>query len=96
MTTSPPTDTPLCELNLQKPDHLQAQEERACSISIIVNGQPHTTTARTLQEWVDAQDAAPTALATAVNGTFVPRTARAQHVLHEGDAVLTFQPIQGG
>ena len=96
MTTSPPTDIPLCELNLQKPDHLQAQDERARSISIIVNGQPHTTTARTLQEWVDAQDAAPTALATAVNGTFVPRTARAQHVLHEGDAVLTFQPIQGG
>jgi sulfur carrier protein len=96
MTTSPPTDTPLCELNLQKPDHLQAQDERAYPIKLIVNGQPHTTTARTLQEWVDAQDAAPTALATAVNGTFVPRTARAQHLLHDGDAVLTFQPIQGG
>jgi sulfur carrier protein len=65
-------------------------------ITLVVNGQPHTTTARTLQEWVDAQDAVPTALATAVNGTFVPRTARAQHVLHDGDAVLTFQPIQGG
>ncbi len=65
-------------------------------ITLVVNGQPQTTTARTLQEWVDAQDAAPTALATAVNGTFVPRTARAQHELHDGDAVLTFQPIQGG
>jgi sulfur carrier protein len=65
-------------------------------ITLLVNGQPHTTTACTLQEWVDAQGAAPVALATAVNGTFVPRTARAQHVLHDGDAVLTFQPIQGG
>ena len=65
-------------------------------ITLVVNGQPQTTTARTLQEWVDAQDAVPTALATAVNGTFVPRSARAQHELHDGDAVLTFQPIQGG
>jgi sulfur carrier protein len=65
-------------------------------ITLVVNGQPQTTTARTLQEWVDTQDAVPTALATAVNGTFVPRTARAQHALHDGDAVLTFQPIQGG
>ena len=66
------------------------------AITLVVNGQPQTTNARTLQEWVDTQDAVPTALATAVNGTFVPRTARAQHVLHDGDAVLTFQPIQGG
>ena len=65
-------------------------------IALVVNGQPQTTTARTLQEWVDTQGAVPTALATAVNGTFVPRTARAQQVLSDGDAVLTFQPIQGG
>jgi len=66
------------------------------SITIMVNGSPQQTQARTLQEWVDAQDAAPTALATAVNGDFVPRAARAERVLKEGDAVLTFQPIQGG
>lgn len=65
-------------------------------ITLVVNGQPHTTTARTLQAWVDAQDAVPTALATAVNGTFVPRSARAQQLLSDGDVVLTFQPIQGG
>jgi sulfur carrier protein len=66
------------------------------SITVVVNGKPESTIARTLQEWVDAQGAVPTALATAVNGTFVPRTARAQYLLKEGDAVLTFQPIQGG
>ena len=38
----------------------------------------------------------PQALATAVNGEFVPRDARAQVQLIEGDAVFTFQPITGG
>ena len=35
-------------------------------------------------------------LATAVNGDFVPRDARPDCVLCEGDAVFTFQPITGG
>jgi sulfur carrier protein len=38
----------------------------------------------------------PQALATAVNGDFVPRAARATLQLKEGDAVFTFQPITGG
>ncbi len=33
---------------------------------------------------------------TAVNGEFVPRGARADHVLQDGDAVLCFSPITGG
>ncbi|MBA4109939.1 MAG: thiamine biosynthesis protein ThiS [Leptothrix sp. (in: Bacteria)] len=37
-----------------------------------------------------------TALATAVNGEFVPRSERAQHALHDGDAVLCFTAITGG
>jgi sulfur carrier protein len=41
-------------------------------------------------------DQPPQALATAVNGEFVPREARAQCVLRERDAVFTFQPITGG
>jgi sulfur carrier protein len=36
------------------------------------------------------------ALATAVNGEFVPRDTRAQVQLRDGDAVFTFQPITGG
>lgn len=38
----------------------------------------------------------PEQVATAVNGEFVPRGARAGHVLHDGDAVLCFSPITGG
>ena len=35
-------------------------------------------------------------VATAVNGEFVARGARADHALHDGDAVLCFSPITGG
>ena len=71
----------------------------AASITIVVNGTPEITQAPTLQAWVDALDARgvlPAALATAVNGHFVPRGLRAQQPLAEGDTILTFQPIQGG
>jgi sulfur carrier protein len=36
------------------------------------------------------------AIATAVNGEFVARTARATCALKDGDAVTCFQPITGG
>ncbi|HEX5356324.1 MAG TPA: MoaD/ThiS family protein [Aquabacterium sp.] len=35
-------------------------------------------------------------VATAVNGEFVARGARAAHLLQDGDAVLCFSPITGG
>ena len=35
-------------------------------------------------------------VATAVNGLFVPRHARAEHRLVDGDTVLCFSPITGG
>ena len=38
----------------------------------------------------------PAALATAVNGDFVPRERREGCVLRDGDAVMTFEPITGG
>ncbi|MDZ7919404.1 sulfur carrier protein ThiS [Rhodoferax sp.] len=66
------------------------------TITVVVNGQAESTTARTLQAWVDARGALPAALATAVNGNFVPRSLRAQQPLAEGDTILTFQPIEGG
>ena len=50
----------------------------------------------TLAELVAALGQAPQALATAVNGEFVPRDARASVQLRDGDAVFTFQPITGG
>jgi sulfur carrier protein len=50
----------------------------------------------TLADLIAALDQAPQALATAVNGEFVPRDTRAQRQLRDGDAVFTFQPITGG
>nr|WP_315496075.1 sulfur carrier protein ThiS [uncultured Rhodoferax sp.] len=66
------------------------------TITVVVNGNPESTTAHTLQAWVDARGVLPAALATAVNGNFVPRSLRAQQPLAEGDTILTFQPIEGG
>jgi sulfur carrier protein len=76
-----------------------ASDEQAIAtapIQINVNGQIKTVPQMTLAQWVDSTGAAPASLATAVNGQFVARTARAQYVLTEGDVIVTFQPIEGG
>ncbi|OGP00563.1 MAG: thiamine biosynthesis protein ThiS [Curvibacter sp. RIFCSPHIGHO2_12_FULL_63_18] len=65
-------------------------------MTVVVNGNPESTSARTLQAWVEARGVLPAAVATAVNGQFVPRSQRAQQPLNEGDTILTFQPIEGG
>ena len=65
-------------------------------VNVTVNGQPQQTHAPTLQAWVEAQGLAPQAIATALNGHFVRRDARAAQRLNEGDVILTFQPIEGG
>ena len=64
---------------------------------ITVNGEPRELQGEeTLADLVAALGQPPAALATAVNGTFVPRAARAGVQLRDGDAVFTFQPITGG
>jgi sulfur carrier protein len=73
-----------------------ATNTASAPITVVVNGNPESTTARNLQAWVDAREVPPAALATAVNGNFVPRSLRAQQPLAEGDTILTFQPIEGG
>lgn len=66
-------------------------------ITIILNGEPTPLPAgSTVAQLVESLAQPPRALATAVNSEFVPRESRAQHVLNEGDVVLTFQPITGG
>ena len=66
-------------------------------ITISVNGTPHDiATGATLADFVASIEPLPPALATAVNGEFVAKGARATHALREGDAVFTFQPITGG
>lgn len=64
---------------------------------ITLNGEPRAVDeGASLADLVAALGQPPQALATAVNGEFVPRTARAGVQLREGDAVFTFQPITGG
>lgn len=67
------------------------------SLQVTVNGEPRTLEdSATLADLVAALGQAPQALATAVNGEFVPRGDRSSVQLREGDAVFTFQPITGG
>ena len=63
---------------------------------IVLDGQPTPVVpGSTLADVVAALGHAPNAVSTAVNGQFVPRSAR-QRELAEGDAVRLFQPIVGG
>ena len=67
------------------------------SLQITVNGEARTVPdSATLADLVIALGEAPQSLATAVNGDFVPREARVQCLLRDGDEVFTFQPITGG
>ena len=66
-------------------------------IEIRLNGKTHQLEAgTTLAALVESLGQTPAALATAVNGDFVPRAQRQACRLQPGDAVTTFQPITGG
>lgn len=65
--------------------------------AITLNGEPRSVgNGATLADLIASVAERPQALATALNGEFVPRDTRAQVHLREGDAVYTFQPITGG
>lgn len=67
------------------------------SMQVQLDGRPHDVPpGTTLAALVERLGHAPDTVATAVNGGFVPRAARASHTLQPGDAVLLFQPIVGG
>jgi len=69
----------------------------APTLPVTVNGEPRGVAAgTTLAALLALQGVAPQACATAVNGAFVPRDARAAHRLQAGDVVTCFQPIVGG
>ena len=66
-------------------------------ISISVNGESREVAeGSSLADLVALLVDSPQALATAVNGDFVARDARAARPLQAGDQVFTFQPITGG
>jgi sulfur carrier protein len=63
---------------------------------ITLNGARTETPARTLAELVAGCGFAETQVATALNGDFVARGARAATLLSEGDTVEIVAPRQGG
>lgn len=67
------------------------------NITITVNGEKRQVPAgSTLVDVLQANGQPEQAFASAVNGEFVARGARAAKILTDGDAVFTFQAITGG
>jgi sulfur carrier protein len=64
--------------------------------AILVNGVRTETEVRTLAELIAARDLDEGAVATALNGEFVARGARAATLLSDGDKVEIVAPRQGG
>jgi sulfur carrier protein len=72
------------------------QLKTATQTSLVVNGEPADTVARTLAELVAQMGLAENAVATALNGEFVARAERARTQLAAGDKVEIVAPRQGG
>ncbi|MGR3759884.1 sulfur carrier protein ThiS [Roseobacteraceae bacterium NS-SX3] len=65
-------------------------------MQITVNAQPHEIKSKTLDEALSELGFASPAVATALNGAFVPRGRRAETPLAEGDRLEVLAPMQGG
>ena len=64
---------------------------------VTLNGAVHAVASGTsLADLLQSQGHAEHSVATAINGTFVPRSARAAHLLEASDQITCFQPIVGG
>jgi sulfur carrier protein len=78
---------------------VRAQETTASTpaeVTLIVNGAPTPSSCATLAELLIALEFDGTAVATAVNGDFVPAADRTGHRLAPGDNVEILSPRQGG
>ncbi|MCK9515192.1 MAG: sulfur carrier protein ThiS [Ottowia sp.] len=75
---------------------MSSKDRDASTITVQLDGQPHEVRAgTTLAQLVHALGHEPQAISTAVNGSFVARSAR-DRVLGSNDVVLFFQPVVGG
>lgn len=63
---------------------------------IDLNGQPVTTGAKTLAALIEEHGFDVASVATALDGVFVPRSARPTTALQEGAKVEVLSPMQGG
>lgn len=67
------------------------------TINITLNGDARQVPGvSTLADLLEASGQPAASFASAINGEFVARDARAQTLLAQGDAVFTFQAITGG
>jgi len=65
-------------------------------MKILVNGDLHDVVVPTLAAVLDELGYRDRAIATALNGEFIPASARSSAVLSEGDRVEVLAPMQGG
>ncbi len=65
-------------------------------MKIIVNAEPRDITATDLAAMLEELGFLSPAIATAVNGQFVPASTRGNATLNEGDKVEILSPMQGG
>ncbi|MDT8344819.1 MAG: sulfur carrier protein ThiS [Thermohalobaculum sp.] len=65
-------------------------------MTIILNGEPRAVAAGALDAALAELGYGGAHVATAVNGEFVPRDARAGITLREGDRLEVLAPLQGG
>ena len=65
-------------------------------MNLIVNAQPREVTATTLANALSELGFTGPAIATALNGQFVPREARDATALQNGDRLEVLAPMQGG
>lgn len=65
-------------------------------MKLLLNGASIDAQVTTLTDLLQSHGFGDAKIATAVNGTFVPAPARADHHLNAGDAVEVLAPMQGG
>ena len=66
------------------------------TVSIELNGETLRTEAATLADLLDEKGYNGAVVATALNGTFLPKGLRASAPLSDGDTVEVVAPMQGG
>ena len=65
-------------------------------MKIMINGENHDVDKQTLAELLDSLGHESTAVATALNGVFVPLAERESNLLQAEDAVEIIAPMAGG
>ncbi|MBL1435281.1 MAG: sulfur carrier protein ThiS [Rhodobacteraceae bacterium] len=65
-------------------------------MKIQLNGASIEAQVTTLADLLEAEGFGRAKVATAVNSTFVPAAARADHALKDGDSIEVLAPMQGG